>query len=166
VREGFEARIRLERPRSRGAPDGETGVWLGRLAGVDRMRGAYQAMAARGLMTFDELGARLDGLEASRGTALRKLEAARGRLEGAEGLERDRDALLEAHAGAPPGSPESLPPEGRRAVYRALRLAVRVGADGALTVGGVFGEVTVGFDAWNLRTRTPIGGGSVRDGSG
>jgi hypothetical protein len=111
-------------------------------------------------------GARLDGLEASRGTALRKLEAARGRLEGAEGLERDRDALLEAHAGAPPGSPESLPPEGRRAVYRALRLAVRVGADGALTVGGVFGEVTVGFDAWNLRTRTPIGGGSVRDGSG
>lgn len=166
VREGFEARIRLERPRARGAPDGETRVWLGRLAEVDRMRGAYQAMAARGLMTLDELGTRLDGLEATRGTALRELEAARGRLEGAEDLERDRAALLEAHAGAPPGSLESLPPEGRRAVYRALRLAVRVGADGALTVGGVSGEVTVGFDAWNLRTRTPIGRGSARDGSG
>ena len=166
VREGFEARIRLERPRARGEPDEETGVWLGRLAEVDRMRGAYQAMAARGLMTLDELGARLDGLEASRGTALHELEAARGRLEGAEDLERDRDALLEAHAGAPPGSLESLPPEGRRAVYRALRLAVRVGADGTLTVGGVCGEVTVGFDAWNPRTRTPSGGGSVRDGSG
>jgi hypothetical protein len=165
VREGFEARIRAERPRARGAPDGEAGVWLGRLAEVDRTRGAYQAMAAMGLMTLDELGARLDGREESRGTALHELEAARGRLEGAEELERDRDALLETHAGAPPGSLESLPPEGRRAVYRALRLAVRVGADGTLTVG-VSGEVTVGFDARNPRTRTPIGGGSVRDGSG
>jgi hypothetical protein len=56
--------------------------------------------------------------------------------------------------------------KGRHAVYRALRLEVRVGADGTLTVGGVSGEATVGFDAWNPRTRTPIGGGSVRDGSG
>jgi len=166
VREGFEARIRLERPRARGAPDEATRVWLRRLAEVDRERGVYQAMAARGLMTLDELEARLDGLEASRGTALRELEAARDRVEGAEDLERDRDALLEAHAGAPPGSLESLPPEGRRAVYRALRLAVRVGADGTLTVGGVSGEVTVGFDAWNPRTRTQIKGRSVRDGSG
>ena len=166
VREGFETRIRLERLRAGGTLGGETGVWLGRLAEVDRMRGAYQAMAARDLITFDELGARLDGLEASRGTALRELEAARGRLEGAEDLERDRDALLETHAGAPPGSLERLHPEGRHAAYRTLRLAVRVGADGALTVGGVSGEVTVGFEAWNLRTRTPIGGGSVRDGSG
>lgn len=130
------------------------------------MSGAYQAMAARGLMTLDEPGARLDGLEATRGTALRELEAARGRLEGAEELERDRDALLEAHAGAPPGSLESLSPEGCRAVYRALRLAVRVGASGVLTVGGVSGEVTVSFDARTPRARTPVGGGSVRDGSG
>ena len=166
VREGFEARIGLERPRARGAPDGEAGVWLGRLAEVDRMRRAYQAMAARGLMTLDELGARLVELEATRGTALRELEAARSRVQEVQDLERDRDALLEAHAGAPPGSLESLPPEGRHAVYRALRLAVRVGADGTLTVGGVSGEVAVGFDAWNLRARAPRGEGSVRAGSG
>jgi hypothetical protein len=140
-------------------------VWLGRLDEVDRMRGAYQAMAARGLMTFDEPGATLDGLQATRGTALRELEAARGRVEEAEEFERDRDALLEAHAGAPPGSLESSHPEERRAVYPALRLAVRVGADGVRTVG-VSSEVTVGFDAWNPRPRAPIGGGSVRNGSG
>jgi hypothetical protein len=73
------------------------------------MRGAYQAMAAKGLMTLDEPEASLDGLEATRGTALRELEAARGRLEGAEELERDRDALLEAQAGAPPRSLEASP---------------------------------------------------------
>ncbi len=166
VRESFEARIRLERPRAWGTPDGKTGVWLDRLAEVDRMRSGYQAMAASGLMTFDELGARLDELEAARRTALQELEAARGRLEEVKGLERDRNALLEAHAGAPPESLESLHPEERHAVYRALRLAVRIGADGALTMSGVSGEVTFGGDGWNPRPRTPIGHGSLRDGSG
>jgi hypothetical protein len=37
---------------------------------VLRRGGPVQAMAAKGLMTLDEPGARLDGLEASRGTAL------------------------------------------------------------------------------------------------
>jgi hypothetical protein len=64
-------------------------------------------------------------------------------------LERDRDALLEDHAGATPEVLESLQPEERHRVYRRLRLSVRVDADACLTVSGVPSQVTRGFEDWS-----------------
>jgi hypothetical protein len=72
---------------------------LERLAEIDHARGRYQAMTAEGLMTFDELEARLDELGASRRVTQRELRAARDRQEEVERLERERDALLEVCAG-------------------------------------------------------------------
>jgi hypothetical protein len=118
---------------------------LERLAEIDHARGRYQAMTAEGLMTFDELEARLDELGASRRVTQRELRAARDRQEEVERLERERDALLEVCAGAPAGEPAALRPEGRHGLYSMLRLAVFVGQDGDLRVSGIPGTMTLGI---------------------
>jgi hypothetical protein len=48
-------------------------------------------MTARGLMTFDELGAKLEELANTREVALQELEAIRDRRAGVTGLEQVRD---------------------------------------------------------------------------
>ena len=93
---------------------------------ADRMRAGYQELAAKGLMTIEELSARLEELETTRRTASDELEAIRRRAERLEGLEQDRDALMEFYAGALPEELERLKPEERRRVYGMLRLEVSV----------------------------------------
>jgi site-specific DNA recombinase len=151
MRAGFDARITRERALERGDPGGEAAAWLGRLAEADRVRGTYQEMTTTGLMTLGELGTRLKGLEQTRRTALRELEALRARSEDVRGLERDQDALLELFAGGRGRTPagalavlEGLGPEKRHRLYRTLELEVRLGADGGPTVGGILGEVSFG----------------------
>jgi site-specific DNA recombinase len=145
VHEGFESWIRRERSGARGEP-GEEGSWLERLAEIEHARGRYQAMTARGLLTFDELGARLDELEASRRITLGQLRAVRGRQEEVERLERERDEVLEVCADAPAGALAALQPEERHRIYSKLGLVVLVGQEGGLRVSGIPGTVTLGLD--------------------
>jgi site-specific DNA recombinase len=140
LRAGLDAMVEQERSGSRGNPDHEARVWLERLAEADRMRAGYQELAAKGLMTFEELGARLEELETTRRTASDELEAIRRRAERLEGLEHDRDALMEFYAGALPEELERLKPEERRRVYEMLRLEVSARPDGTLEVHGILGE--------------------------
>jgi len=58
--------IDRERNGSRGDPDRAAKTWLERLAEAHRMRAAYQELAARGLMTIEELSGRLEELETTR----------------------------------------------------------------------------------------------------
>ncbi len=139
LRADLERMIELEREGVRGDPDRETNMWLDKLAEVDRMRSGYQEMAAKGLMTFEELGARLEELESTRDTATRELEALRDRRERVEDLERDRDALLEFYAGMAPEALDSLAPQERHQIYKMLRLQVFAGADGRMELTGAFG---------------------------
>ena len=55
--------IELEREAMRGDPEREAKAWLDKLAEVDRGRSILQDMAAKGLITFEELRAKLDALE-------------------------------------------------------------------------------------------------------
>ena len=54
--------LERERRADRGDPDGEAGFWPERVAACARMRAGYQELAAGGLMTPEELGARLGEL--------------------------------------------------------------------------------------------------------
>ena len=108
----------------------------------NRDRGAYQEMAAKGLMTFEELGARLEELEESRAVISRELEEMRSRREGAERLERDRDALLGSYAGSDAEALGRLEREERNRLYQTLRLEAHLGADGVLSVEGIAGTAT------------------------
>jgi len=156
VRAGFDARIARERAVGRGDPDAEAAAWLGRLAGIDRARGAYQEMTAGGLMTPDELGERLEELEETRETVLRELGALRVHREAVGKLGRDRDALLEAGAGWRTRTRalewlEGLGPEERHRLYQRLELEVRLDADEDMTVGGIPGKAAFTSAGWNPR---------------
>ncbi len=63
----------------RGDPEREATAWLEKIADVDRKRSAYQDQQAEGLISIDELRSKLAGLEETRKTALRELEALRDR---------------------------------------------------------------------------------------
>jgi hypothetical protein len=109
-------------------------------------------LAAKGLMTLDELSARLDRLENTRATALRELDAIEDRRERKEELERARDVIFGTYAGAAPGVLESLEPEERHRLYRTLRLEVLVGVDGNLDgsiAGGLPGEAVFSLAEWD-----------------
>jgi hypothetical protein len=116
---------------------------------ADRTRSSYQEMTARGLMTFDELGAKLEELANTREVALQELEAIRDRRAGVTGLEQVRDDIVGTYVSSPSDVLESLEAEERHRIYHMLRLKVLAGADGSLTVSGISGATvfrTVGRD--------------------
>jgi site-specific DNA recombinase len=138
LRRGLETLIEEEERASRGDPDREAKLWHDKLIEAERMRSGYQDLAARGLLTYEELGEKLAVLEETRATARRELEALKGRRERLEDLKRDRDAVLEAYANVTAEALEELSPEERNKLYKMLKLRVVVGDDGTPEVSGVF----------------------------
>ena len=158
VREAFEAALRRERDGDHGDLDQEAQSWLEKLAEAEHMRLGYQEMAVKGLMTLDELSARLNRLENTRETALRELDAIEERRERKEELERDRDAIFGTYPGAAPRVLESWEPEQRHRLYRTLRLEVLVGVDGNLDgsiAGDLPGEAVFSLAEWDHHPAGP-----------
>jgi len=140
LREGLDEMVRWELATNHGNPEEEAAIWLDRLTEADHRRANFQDMAAAGLITFDELGAKLGALEETRKTAQRELAALEGRTERLRALKRDRDALVEGYAELMPEALEDLHPEERHRVYNMLRLRVLAFPDGTLEVSGALRE--------------------------
>ncbi len=140
LRAGLEQMIEEERGRIHGNPERETKVWLDKLAEVDHMRSAFQDMAAEGLIAFDELRAKLAGLEENRQMARRELDFLQERQERLREIEQDKNTLLEHYAGMVPEALDDLTPEERHHVYKMLQLRILVDPDGTLQVSGTFGD--------------------------
>lgn len=71
-------------------------------------------MAAKGLITFHELRAKITALEETRETAQRrKLEALNRRHEKVEELKRDRNTILDSLVATAPEALDALTPETR-----------------------------------------------------
>jgi acetyl-CoA carboxylase carboxyltransferase component len=121
----------------RGDPDREAKAWLQKLSETERMRSNYQEMAARGLITFEELGEKLRHLDETRAAAQRELEALKGRRERVEQLERDKEEFLNYYAKMTPEALDSLAPEERHRVYKILQLRVSIFSDDHLEMSGV-----------------------------
>ncbi len=73
VRAGLDAMIEQEREGLRGDPDSEVKVRLDKLAEADEERRGYQRLAAKGLMTEEELDKALAELDETHETARRGL---------------------------------------------------------------------------------------------
>jgi site-specific DNA recombinase len=137
IRVGIDAMIDEECRSSglRGNPDQEAKGWLERIADVDRQRARAQDLAVEGLLSPDELRAKLAELTDARSSAERELEALRGHRERIQRLERNRDALLEEFPAEAPERLEQLTGEQRNRLYRTLKLEVRPTKDGYEVMG-------------------------------
>jgi site-specific DNA recombinase len=137
LRADLEEMIDQERKSNlRGDPELKRKAWMDKLAETDRMRSSYQEQAAKGLMTLDELAARLEELEGTRRAAERELVILKDRRESIERLERDKDLLLDHYAAMAPEALNSLTPEERHQVYKMLRLKVIVHLSGDVELAG------------------------------
>lgn len=105
--------IEREHAGDRGDLDLTAKAWSNKLVEADRMRFGYQDLAAKGLMTVEELATRLQELGGGRQAARRQLAAIRERRERRQRLEADRDALLGSYAATLPEDLEQLRPEER-----------------------------------------------------
>jgi hypothetical protein len=84
IRRALEKMIALQREGKGEDPDREAKAWAEKLAEVDSKRSRYQDMAAEGLITFDELRAKLGDLRKTRGNRARprSIEEAKRALRG------------------------------------------------------------------------------------
>jgi chromosome segregation ATPase len=137
LRADLERMIELEHEGLRGDPDREAKAWLEKLAEIDHKRSSFQDMAAEGLITFDELRAKLADLYETRATARHELEGLERRREHLESLERVKETLLETYAALAPEALNSLTSEQRHHLYKILKLRVKINLDGSLEVGGM-----------------------------
>jgi site-specific DNA recombinase len=140
LKAGLEEMIEQERAGLRGDPDQEAKSWLAKLSEVDQERRGYLRLAAKGVLTDEELDEALAELEDTRETAEKELRAISARQEVLENLERDKEALLEYYAGMTPAALDVLSPEKRHQIYKMLRLTVEISPDGSLDVSGVLGD--------------------------
>jgi site-specific DNA recombinase len=101
-----------------------------RLSQNTHLRRAYQDQQAEGLMTLEELAARLEELEDTR----KVLQAERASLERsqqkAKELENDRDTVVASLAASIPDTLDNLTGEEINTVYRKLRLRLIPSEDG------------------------------------
>jgi hypothetical protein len=99
-----------------------------------------QDIAAEGIITFDELGAKLMALENERELASQELEALEDRRARLRALERDKETLLDHYVSLVPEGLNDLDPEDRHHIYNLLMLRVNMHPSGMLEVSGVLRE--------------------------
>jgi hypothetical protein len=113
---------------------------LHKLSEAVRKRSGFQDLAAKGLITIDELRGKLAELEETRQTAEKELEKLKQYRQHLEELERDKDAVLEAYAQMAPQALDALTAEERHQLYKMLRVRVTACADGPLEITGMLGK--------------------------
>jgi hypothetical protein len=106
------------------------------------MRAGFQELAAKGLMTLEELGERLGQIEETRNTAQQELARLKGRQQHLDELEQDRETLSDYYAGMMPEALDGLTGEERHHVYKMLKLEVATGPNGQIEVAGALGAVS------------------------
>jgi len=117
-------------------PEREAAARLRSLAEADSKRARFQDMAAEGLLTFDELRAKLTELDEVREAAERELSIIQKRVEHLESLEQDKDTLLASLEETVPEALDELTAEERRQLYEMVKLRLTAGVDGTLELNG------------------------------
>ena len=136
LRAGFDNLIERERNLSRNGSDGEARRLHERLEEFAHKRARAQNLALDGLLTREELRAKLSELDEAKEAVEKELAAYTQRAERLKTLEQDRDATLAAFV-------ESVPEE-RHRIYKMLRLRINVEGDGQTEISGALtGSETV-----------------------
>jgi site-specific DNA recombinase len=138
LREDLELLIEQKRTAVRGNPDSAAAAWLSKLADLERKRSGYLDLAADGVMTREELGAKLAAVEEAREMARRELSSLQEQQQSLAQLEHDKEALLAHYEAITPAALRDLEPEQRGRFYKLLGLKVTARPEGGLEVS--YGE--------------------------
>jgi hypothetical protein len=110
LRADLDRKIEREKSGTRGEPEREVRLWAERLAEADAKRVRFQHAYIEGIISLEDLKARLAELDDTCTTAEQDISALEGRLEHARSLEQDRDAVLADLEAAAPEVLECLDP--------------------------------------------------------
>ena len=111
LRAGLEGMIESERRTLVSSPEKEISCWSERVKRAREMRSRYEDQQAEGLMTREELRAKLAELDAFVRTAEAEIEKRWRREEHIRALEKSGEELLEGYAELVPGKLREVYPE-------------------------------------------------------
>jgi hypothetical protein len=151
IKAGMEALIEQEQANGPRHFAEVEATWAEKIAECTRLRSAYQDQQAAGLMTLEELGAKLKELDRTRELAQAELDAITLHKKRVEELKANRDALLESLASMVPEALDILEPEERSRIYQMLQLEIIPSPQG-LRVSGALDDSFV-----KQERRLPIG---------
>jgi DNA repair ATPase RecN len=122
IQRGLDSLIQRETEEVRDDPEQVITTLEDRLSQNTHLRRAYQDQQAEGLMTLEELAARLEELEDTRKVLEAELASLERSQQKAQELEKDRDAVVASLAASIPDALDNLTGEEINTVYRKLRL--------------------------------------------
>jgi site-specific DNA recombinase len=130
IQRGLDSLIQRETEEVRDDPEQVVTTLEERLSQNTHLRRAYQDQQAEGLMTLEELAAKLEELEDTRKVLEADLASLERSQQKAKELENDRDAVVASLAATIPEALENLTGEEINTVYRKLRLRVIPSGEG------------------------------------
>ena len=131
---GLNRLVEEERADSLKDPGPEIGRLTKRITAADRERANYHKMAAREMISFEELEERLREVEEARGAARDELDALNRSHQRLKELEKDRDSLLDHYKEIVPSRLDLLTPGQRHEIYKVLGTEALIGRGGDVEV--------------------------------
>ena len=122
IQRGLDSMIQRGTEEVREDPERVVETLAERLSQNTHLRRAYQDQQAEGLMTLEELAARLEELEDIRKVLEADLASLERSQQKAKELDNDRDAVVASFAATIPDALDNLTGEEINSVYRKLRL--------------------------------------------
>src|SRR5829696_1072250 len=122
IQRGLDSLIQRETEEVRDDPEQMVTTLEDRLSQNTHLRRAYQDQQAAGLMTLEELAAKLEELEDTRKVLEADLASLERSQQKAKELENDRDAVVASLVASIPEALDNLSGEEINTVYRKLRL--------------------------------------------
>jgi len=135
IQRGLDSLIQRETEELRDDPEQVVTTLEDRLSQNTHLRRAYQDQQAAGLMTLEELAAKLEELEDTRKVLEADLASLERSQQKAKELEHDRDAVVASLAASIPGALDNLTGEEINMVYRKLRLRLIPSEEGYNATG-------------------------------
>jgi hypothetical protein len=136
-RPGMDRLIEQEAAWRADGPDRESEILLGKVSECVRLRAAYQDQQASGLMTMEELAAKVEELEHAKELAQTELANLSERRRRVEELIRDKEAVLELRSEAVLRGLDNRSPDEKSEVYKLLKLEVTPTPEGMEVSGAL-----------------------------
>ena len=147
---GMDRLIEREAAWRADGPDRESEILLGKVSECARLRAAYQEQQAAGLMTMEELAAKLEELEHTKALAQAEFANLSERRRRVEELVHDKEAVLAIRSEAVVRGLDNLSPDEKSEVYKLLKLEVTPTPEGMVASGALLCSESLSFEKASL----------------